>query len=192
MSVDSKPLGGDGVKAMVLDGDKSQLDGTTLTLNFVDAPATIPAGTPFIIKWKEGTDLTTPVFSCVSISNANNEVNFTGGAFKGTYARKEWNEETPSILFLGEKNQLNWPLAGAHLNAFRAFFELTDANAKAREFVMNFEEESSETTIISPAERAERAEILADAWYSLDGRKLNSQPSAKGIYIKRGKKVVIK
>jgi hypothetical protein len=57
---------------------------------------------------------------------------------------------------------------------------------------MNFEEESSETIIISPAERAERAEILADAWYSLDGRKLNSQPSAKGIYMKRGKKVVIK
>ena len=191
VSVDSKPLGGDGVKAMVLDGDKSQLDGTTLTLNFVDAPATIPAGTPFIIKWKEGTDLTSPVFSCVSISNANNDVNFTGGAFKGTYARKEWNEETPSILFLGEKNQLNWPLKGAHLNAFRAFFELTDPNAQAREFVMNFEE-GSEETIISPAEIAERAEILADAWYSLDGRKLNSQPSAKGIYIKRGKKVVIK
>ena len=201
VSVDSKPLGGDGVKAMVLDGDKSQLDGTTLTLNFVDAPATIPAGTPFIIKWKEGTDLTSPVFSCVSISNANNDVNFTGGAFKGTYARKEWNEETPSILFLGEKNQLNWPLKGAHLNAFRAFFELTDPNAKAREFVMNFGE-GSEETIISPAELtvdgrrgsqiAERAEILADAWYSLDGRKLNSQPSAKGIYMRRGKKVVIK
>ena len=191
LTIKGSVLDDDGVKAMVLDGDKSQLDGTTLTLNFVDAPATIPAGTPFIIKWKEGTDLTSPVFSCVSISNANNDVNFTGGAFKGTYARKEWNEETPSILFLGEKNQLNWPLAGAHLNAFRAFFELTDANAKAREFVMNFEE-GSEETIISPAERAERAEILANAWYSLDGRKLNSQPSAKGIYMKRGKKVVIK
>ncbi len=192
LTIKGSVLDDDGVKAMVLDGDKSQLDGTTLTLNFVDAPATIPAGTPFIIKWKEGTDLTSPVFSCVSISNANNDVNFTGGAFKGTYARKEWNEETPSILFLGEKNQLNWPLKGAHLNAFRAFFELTDPNAKAREFVMNFEEESSETTNISSAEIAERAEILADAWYTIDGVKLNSQPTAKGIYIKRGKKVVIK
>ena len=83
-------------------------------------------------------------------------------------------------------------MAGAHLNAFRAFFELTDANAKAREFVMNFEEESSETTNISPAEIAEIAEIRADAWYTVNGVKLNSQPSAKGIYIKRGKKVVIK
>ena len=53
---------------------------------------------------------------------------------------------------------------------------------------MNFEE-GSEETIISPAEIAE---IRADAWYTIDGVKLNSQPSAKGIYIKRGKKVVIK
>ena len=32
----------------------------------------------------------------------------------------------------------------------------------------------------------------ADAWYSLDGRKLDGKPSAKGMYIKNGKKVVIK
>ena len=29
-------------------------------------------------------------------------------------------------------------------------------------------------------------------WYSLDGRKLNTMPTKKGVYIKNGKKVVIK
>ena len=193
VTIKGSALDGDGVKAMVLDDGKSNFDGTTLTLNFVDAPATIPAGTPFIIKWKEGTDLTSPVFSSVSISKANNDVTFTGGTFKGTYARKEWNEETPSILFLGEKNQLNWPLKGAHLNAFRAFFELTDPNAKAREFVMNFEEGSEETTGIESMYNVQcTMNNSADAWYTIDGVKLKGKPSAKGVYINRGKKVVMK
>ena len=29
-------------------------------------------------------------------------------------------------------------------------------------------------------------------WYTLDGRQLDGQPKAKGVYINRGKKVVIK
>jgi hypothetical protein len=33
---------------------------------------------------------------------------------------------------------------------------------------------------------------LNGAWYSLDGRKLDSQPTKKGLYIYKGKKVVIK
>jgi hypothetical protein len=31
-----------------------------------------------------------------------------------------------------------------------------------------------------------------DAWYSLDGRKLNDKPTKKGLYINSGRKVVIK
>jgi hypothetical protein len=29
-------------------------------------------------------------------------------------------------------------------------------------------------------------------WYTLDGRKLNSRPTAKGIYISNGRKMVVK
>ena len=36
------------------------------------------------------------------------------------------------------------------------------------------------------------SEKFAAAWYTLDGRRLNAQPTAKGIYIHAGKKVVIK
>ena len=31
-----------------------------------------------------------------------------------------------------------------------------------------------------------------DAWYSLDGRRMVGKPTAKGIYVNNGKKVVIK
>ena len=33
---------------------------------------------------------------------------------------------------------------------------------------------------------------MADVWYTLDGRKLNGKPTAKGIYVNGGRKVVIK
>ena len=31
-----------------------------------------------------------------------------------------------------------------------------------------------------------------DGWYSLDGRRLGSKPTAPGLYINNGRKVVIK
>ena len=33
---------------------------------------------------------------------------------------------------------------------------------------------------------------MAEEWYTIDGRKLHSQPSQRGIYINKGNKVVIK
>lgn len=33
---------------------------------------------------------------------------------------------------------------------------------------------------------------LSDAWYSLDGRRLNGKPTAKGVYVNDGKKYIIK
>jgi hypothetical protein len=32
----------------------------------------------------------------------------------------------------------------------------------------------------------------SDAWYTLDGRRLDGQPTAKGLYIHGGKKVIVK
>jgi len=37
-----------------------------------------------------------------------------------------------------------------------------------------------------------RGDTNAESWYSLDGRKLNKRPDAKGIYIVNGKKVIVK
>jgi hypothetical protein len=37
-----------------------------------------------------------------------------------------------------------------------------------------------------------KSEKWAGAWYNIDGRKLNEKPTTKGVYISRGKKVVIK
>jgi hypothetical protein len=37
-----------------------------------------------------------------------------------------------------------------------------------------------------------REEVNNEEWYDLEGRKLQGQPKQKGVYISKGKKVVVK
>ena len=196
VSTTTGPLSGDNVEAMVLRSSDSGLSGTTLTLNF-NAATSIPAGTPFIIRWgtpesHPDTNLTDPVFSDVTINNTTNDVSFTGGAFKGTYKKITYTTENQSILLLGDENNLYYPQPSGGTNpsigAFRAYFELT-SGASARAFVLNFGE--GETTGILSTTNFTN-DTNSDAWYDLSGRKLNGKPSRAGVYIKNGKAIVIK
>ena len=197
VSTTSGPLAGDNVVAMTLNTSESNLTGSTLTLNFDAAPTTIPAGTPFIIKWGEqeektgylGTIIENPVFTGVTIDNTDRSVTSSDGyvTFKGTYSPIVWDTENKSILFVGTNNTLYWPTAGGHVNACRAYFDL--GSASAREFVMNFDGENEVTSLPQPLQKEGSQ---ADAWYTLDGRKLNGKPTTKGLYIHNGKKVIIK
>ena len=187
------------IKESVLDGADvraladANLSGEVLTLNFTKEGevSTIEAGKPYIIKWKEGENLVSPVFKGVTVSSTTDNFESTDHKvyFKGTYAPLSWNAENQSILFLGTGNKLNWPLAGARLNAFRAYFELM-GEACAREFVMNFEGET--TGVVSMYNEQCTMNNRADAWYTVNGVKLDGKPTAKGIYVKNGKKVVVK
>ena len=78
--------------------------------------------------------------------------------------------------------------AWADLNAFRAYFLLADPNGKAREFVVNFDGGSEETGIISLSKEP-RSQGEADAWYTVNGVKLDKEPTKPGLYIYKGKKV---
>ena len=49
----------------------------------------------------------------------------------------------------------------------------------------------NETTSLSPIPSPSREEGN-QAWYSLDGRKLDGMPTKKGIYINGGRKVVVR
>ncbi len=177
--------------AFATNTDKSKLDGKTLTLNFDDAPETIPAGTPFIVKWT-GADVSNPVFSGVTVSSGNNDVDFTGGAFKGSYSYMEWaaGTEYKSILLLGANSKLFWPNGenASRLGACRAYFELSDG-VSAREFVLNFNGDATGVRLIDNGKL--KIENEAGAWYDLQGRRLDAQPTKAGVYIHGGCKVVV-
>jgi len=161
----------------------------TLYLNFKPA-YTIVAGTPYIIKWAAATHITDPVFNGVTIDKSIHEVTFTGGKFVGTYDSHTFGGDNNNILFLGGDNTLYYPTSGATIGAQRAYFDLTD-QADVRAFVLSFGDE--ETLGIVELKNSRIEELKSDdAWYTLDGMKLDKMPTKKDVYIRNGRKVVIK
>ena len=95
-----------------------------------------------------------------------------------------------SVLYLGASNKLYYPSAAMNVNACRAVFVLnglTAGDIATSRIKLNFEDD--ETTEIRPTPCPS---LYGGEWYDLSGRKLNGKPTAKGLYIKDGKKVVIK
>ena len=205
-------LSGDNVKAMTLNTLESNLTSSTLTLNFSDATS-IPAGTPFIIKWNNtSAELTGLEFTGVTINKEPNNASVGEHVtFTGTYSPVvigEGGDNTKLYLGLGKKqnqdvNTLFYPNAAMTIGAFRAYFQLlngiTASNPEqggvggsgARDFVLNFGD--GETTSLSEEIRVKSEEFAtAEEWYTLDGRRLSGKPSAKGLYINNDKKIVIK
>ena len=189
----------------------------TLNLYFVDADH-IEAGVPYIVKWgtkdsHPDTDIENPVFTGVTVATdtpADHATTSTDGyvTFLGTYSPAALPVGDKSNLYLGVnkegKSALYWPSAtnyskfsgldGAtsdnyYIGACRAYFQLSDGQ-QAREFVLNFGDE--EATGIMATDYTDYTDKAAAAWYDMQGRKLDGKPTAKGLYIHGGKKIVIK
>ena len=189
----------------MLDSSDFESSTGTLTLNFADR-GEIPAGTPFLVKWENELDdsgkpvlgdITDPYFQYVTIPES-----VTAGKtstdyvdFVGTFSPVDLEGNDRKVLFMGSSNTLYYPSKNLSVNACRAYFKLNGITAGdleangAKAFVLNFGDE--ETTSINEALGVKREESAA-AWYSIDGRKLNGQPSQKGLYIHNGKKFVVK
>ena len=201
VSTASGTLSGDNVQAMTLNTTTSNLTDGTLTLNFT-AAETIPAGTPFIIKWDEsGTDITNPVFEGVTISNATNDATIEDVlTFTGTYAPVSIAAADNTKLYLGAANKLYYPNAAMTIGCQRAYFQLADgitagepvsgSNAnQIRAFNLNFGNDEATGILTTNFTNSTNS---GNEWYTLDGRKLDGQPTAKGLYIHGGRKVAIK
>ena len=138
-------------------------------------------------------NITNPVFANVVIDDADRSLTSTDGCvtFKGNYDAQSFNKEDKSILFLGAENKLYWPQSGASINACRAYFQITDPTVNVKEFRLNFNGTEDSETSLSEALRVKGEE---SGWYDLSGRKVakDQRPTAKGLYIKDGKKVMIK
>lgn len=187
-----------------VDGHKTGLEGTTLYLNFKDATS-ITAGTPYIIKWDNSSDLVNPLFTGVTISTATPaEVGSTDSsvAFVGTYGPVALSKDDKTNLFMDADNTLNWPsVTDYHVNAFRAYFRLSSANS-AREFVLNFGDAEATgidgATLNNKEERINGASLnnkeerIKNQYYDLSGRRLEGRPTKPGVYMRNGQKVVMR
>ena len=123
--------------------------------------------------------------------------------FTGTYApvRITDADGDNTKLYLGAANKLYYPNAAMTIGTHRAYFQLADgitagnptssSNAQQiRAFNLNFGDDEA-TGIISVHDSGFTVNASA-AWYTLDGRRLDGQPTAKGLYIHGGRKVIVK
>ena len=78
--------------------------------------------------------------------------------------------------------------SGKTLGYGKAYLDTSTTGAPS---YLNFEE--NETTEVREVKEVNVViEVNDNSWYTLDGRKMDSKPTAKGLYIVNGKKVVIK
>ena len=188
----ASPLAGATIKELL---STSNLDSEgKLTLNFQDATA-ITAGKPYMVKWAPADNLTNPVFDNVTIDKTMNDVCFSGGSFKGTYAPLEITDANRNeVLLLATGNKLGYAKTdrtvanGKALGTCRAYFEITGA-AAVRSFIMDFGDEQTTGITTTNAEPSTNEGI---GWYDLSGRRLQGKPTEKGVYIQNGKKTIIK
>ena len=180
----------------------ASLENSTLTLNFTaeGAVTTLEAGKPYIVKWASGSgsNITDPVFLGVTLSQADSPVTIQDLiTFQGVTSPYLIEGKDNTKLYLGDDNTLYYPNADMTINAFRAYFQLNgieagDPAAGVRSFVLNFEEDEVITGIEELTHTSDLSPLTSDTWFTLDGRPLNGKPSVKGVYIYKGKKVIIK
>ena len=177
-----------------LDTERSWFDSTTgtLTLIFKDAGTSVKAGVPYLIKWNSGGQIDSPTFKDVIIKSGTPEGATTSdgyATFQGTYDPIGLTAADNDKLYVASDNKLYYPNGDMTVGAFRAYFQLNkgltagELPTMAIDFVFD-----TESTGISSVVSKEGA----DTWYTVDGRRLQSRPTQKGVYITNGKKVYIK
>ena len=186
----------------------TSFEGGTLTLTFEDATA-IEAGKPYIVKWTRATDYTddnthnlyAPTFSCVPITQSTASVKTQDIDFVGSYSPISLSANDNTVLYLGADNTLYYPSTAMTIGSCRAYFQLKgdltagDSGPQAiRAFKLNFGEETGLETVHGEGFMVNGEGFMVNGfgWYTLDGRRLDAQPAAPGIYLHNGRKLLIK
>ena len=87
----------------------------------------ITAGTPYIVKWEEGSSIDNPTFNSVKIEYTYLPVEADVVTFHGNYSPVGVGEEGDNtILYFGADNKLCYPNAAMTIGSQRAYFQLAD------------------------------------------------------------------
>ena len=208
--ISTSPLAGATIKELDNSAEGTSLSGAgELTLKFKTATA-IEAGKPYIIKWDNtsGT-ISAPVFTGVTFTSISpTEVVSNDGKVKfvGQFSPFSIDEDDlVEILYVASGNKIGYSSKVRTLKSCRAHFWVKPNDGEGSEtpspaaLMINVDFDDDEITGITNTDFTDRDSSdsynscsKANAWYSLDGRRLDSKPTQKGIYIVNGRKVVIK
>lgn len=143
-------------------------------------PETITAGTPFLVKLAQEAE--NPTFTLVNlkgdIESNTRTVTHNGASMIGIF---DPTDIGAGGLFLTASGELKRASGSTTLKGLRAYFTVPGTTT-ARLMI------DDDATVIDMIEAAP----TDDRWYAPDGRRYSTQPTRRGIYIKDGKKVIIR
>jgi hypothetical protein len=144
----------------------------------------------------------------------------TAGAywtFQGVYYNVAWNDGNADLgsvygfaaqSYNGSDYTVNpgdfvKAMAGASIAPFRAFLKFTPVSGAPRRgaaeealpsrmSVRLVNADGNVTAIGTIDTKTGEIRFDSEAWYTLDGRRLNGKPAQKGVYINNGKKIIVK
>ena len=162
---------------------KATVNGNSLTLTEMTS-GIIKAGQAAILKSTNGNISMTinyadnnDVWTDNDLKGVDATTTIVGSAFDGKY-----------IYTLANESGLGfYKFTGTTLGANKAFLALDAVVNNAREFRFSLDDE---TTAVFDLNNKE--ESIKNSWYTLDGRKLNGEPKQRGIYVKNGRKIIVK
>ena len=178
--------------------DESNTDPSKVIFKIVTG--TIPANKPFMVKTDANYNLQDAFFDATALDvkiaytdeTTCEAADKAGNKLTGAYKSLTVNKDEYYMTGSG-----NWKLCGSAFNLKGERVKFTKAAATSAAPTFYIEEGDGTMTVINGETTAIEtisAEKLnaAEGWYTLNGVKLQSMPTQKGIYINNGKKVVIK
>ncbi|MCR5316154.1 MAG: leucine-rich repeat domain-containing protein [Bacteroidaceae bacterium] len=177
----------------ILEG-KSKGDAMTITFN----GGVTAAGNAGYALWDE-TSVGTWTFQGVYYNYAWNEGNENLGSVYGFAAERHY-----GAGYAVSPGDFVKAAAGASIAPFRAFLQFTPGSSApnrraateevlpSRLSVRLVNAEGIVTAIGTMDTKTGEVRFDSDAWYSIDGSRLNGKPAQKGVYINNGKKIIIK
>ncbi len=185
VDIENSPLAGADVRTV----ESVTIKNALVILNCPTPVTKLKAGTPYIMRWKEGSDITNPVFEGVTVHNILNNVELYNGEviFAGLYFCYTFGESEDRYRVMEDGNPLLAPCDyGTIINAFDAYlyvhgniYSISDA------YIMNTGDDDDLITGVSSPKKTEKETI-----YNLAGMRLSKMQ--KGINIVNGKKVLVK
>lgn len=174
-----------GFKAYYVTGISAATEGNNGTVNTSAEMDYIPAGVPVLLERPDGN--TTTAFELDEASESSisgNDNRFIG--VRSTSAGEVLTGDDAAVAYILMNNSFVRYEPGVIIGANRAYLKLTTGSGAPRKLDISID---GMATSVSEELRVESA---AAPWYTLDGRKLQGEPTQKGVYIRNGKKVVIK
>ena len=99
------------------------------------------------------------------------------------------NGNIKEILYIASGNKIGYAKSPRTLKSMRAHFWVQPKNKEAAARAIRLDWGDGEVTSIDLMEND--AAAGQSEWYTVDGRRIDGQPASKGVYVSKGKKVVI-